>query len=39
VRAAMKRVVPTYHAPEEVNSAAVQADEMQMADGREDCAG
>ena len=39
VRAAMKRVVPTYHAPEEVNSAAVEADEMQMAESGEDCAG
>jgi len=39
VRQAMKRVVDTYHAPEEVNSSAVEADEMQMADRREDCAG
>ena len=39
VRRAMKRVVDTYHAPEEVNSSAVEADEMQMADRREDCAG
>ena len=31
VRAAMKRVVPTYHAPEEVNCEAVKAQEMQMA--------
>ena len=39
VREAMKRVVSTYHAPEEVNSAAVEADEMQLADSAEDCAG
>ena len=39
VRRAMKRVVDTYHAPEEVNSSAVDADEMQLADRREDCAG
>ena len=39
VRRAMKRVVDTYHAPEEVNSSAVEADEMQLADTREDCAG
>jgi len=39
VRRAMKRVVDTYHAPEEVNSSAVEADEMQMAERREDCAG
>jgi len=35
VRAAMKQVVETYHAPEEVNSSAVHADEMQMAESRE----
>ena len=39
VRRAMKRVVDTYHAPEEVNSSAVDADEMQLAESREDCAG
>ncbi|MBQ8619637.1 MAG: polysaccharide biosynthesis protein [Clostridia bacterium] len=39
VRRAMKRVVDTYHAPEEVNSSAVEADEMQLAESREDCAG
>lgn len=39
VRAAMKRAVPTYHAPEEVNPSATHADEMQMADSGEDCAG
>ncbi|MBR4039718.1 MAG: polysaccharide biosynthesis protein [Clostridia bacterium] len=38
VRSALKRVVDTYHAPEEVNSSAVDADEMQLADSREDCA-
>jgi len=39
VRRAMKRVVETYHAPEEVNCSAVEADEMQLAGSREDCAG
>ncbi len=38
VRAAMKQVVETYHDPEEVNSSAVHADEMQMAENRESCA-
>ena len=32
VRRAMKRVVPTYHAPEEVNRTAVEASEMKLAD-------
>ena len=32
VRRAMKRVVPTYHSPEKVNSAATHASEMKMAD-------
>jgi len=36
VRRAMKRVVPTYHAPEEVNCDAKDASEMRMADERED---
>ena len=36
VRRAMKRVVPTYHAPEEVNCDAKHASEMRMADERED---
>jgi len=39
VREAMKRVVDTYHAPEEINSSAVDADEMQLADRREEYAG
>ena len=39
VRQAMKRVVDTYYSPEEINSSAVDADEMQLAEKREDCAG
>ncbi|MBR5302471.1 MAG: polysaccharide biosynthesis protein [Clostridia bacterium] len=39
VRLAMKRVVDTYQAPEVVNQAAVEAEEMKLADREEDCAG
>ena len=34
VRAALKRVVPTYHSPETVNSEAIHASEMRLADER-----
>ena len=34
VRAALKRVVPTYHSPEAVNSEAIHASEMRLADER-----
>ena len=33
VKAALKRVVPTYHSPESVNAAAEQAEEMKMVAG------
>lgn len=33
VRAALKRVVPTFHSPEEVNNAAEQSEEMKMVAG------
>ena len=36
VRCAMKQVVPTYHAPEEINCGAKDANEMRMVDERED---
>ena len=39
VRDALKRVVPDYHDPEEVNRSAVEAQEMRMAGGSEACAG
>ena len=39
VRRAMKRVVPTYHAPEEVNRTAVEASEMRLADEGNERAG
>ena len=39
VRDALKRVVPDYHDPEEVNRSAIEAQEMRMAGGSEACAG
>ena len=36
VRRAMKRVVETYHAPEEVNRTAVEASEMRMAESEDE---
>ena len=39
VRRAMKRVVETYHAPEEVNRTAVEASEMRMAESEDERVG